>query len=124
KHIGKKVMRLFSECGLDLKTLTIPGVKQRVEKIEESHDQIRMTTALHVASLTWHLESVKYLLDKVRMDVNYRDRTGSTALMYAAWKGHKDIVRYLLTKHNADASLTNNKGGTARRYAIYAGHED
>lgn len=124
KHIGKKVIKLFKECGLDFDDLSLPGVKQRVEQIEESHEQIRMTTALHVASLTGHYESVKYLLDKVRMEVDYRDRTGSTALMYAAWKGHMDIVRYLVKKHHADVSCTNNKGGTARRYALYAGHED
>ena len=80
--------------------LSVAGTKN---KNINNHNEIRMTTALHVACLNNQYESVKYLLEKLNMDVNYQDRTGSTPLMYAAWKGNFKIVKYLINKHIFDS---------------------
>lgn len=119
--VGKSVVKLLELCDVNLKDLTI---KNHIKPKAISEYDIKMTTALHVASLKGQLESVQYLLDKLHMDVNYQDRTGSTALMYAAWQGHFDIVKYLVEKHNANISIVNLKGGTAKRYAQYAGKNE
>ena len=84
-------------------------------------DLVKMTTALHVACLENKIDTVKYLLDKVKMDVNYLDRTGSTALMYAAWKGHLELVKLLVLTYKADPKIKNLQNGTAEKYAKHAG---
>lgn len=121
--IGKNIIKLFELCDFNIETLTLNHPIKKPSKIASNH-QIKMTTALHVACLNGQIESVKYLLEKVKMDVNYLDRTGSTALMYASWKGYEDIVKYLVQKQNADVTLVNHKGGTAKRYAQYSGFNE
>jgi ankyrin repeat protein len=92
-----------------------------VRKNISDPDLVKMTTALHVACLKNNIETVKYLLDQHKLDVNYLDRTGSTPLMYAAWKGHLDLVKLLVLKYRADPKIKNFKNGTAERYAKHAG---
>lgn len=124
--VGNNIMQLLDLSGLDLDTLTLNSNNKIKTTITNNNidNEIRMTTALHIACLNNQFESVKYLLEKIGIDVNYQDRTGSTPLMYAAWKGNLKIVKYLVNKHNADISITNLKGGNAKRYAMYAGHID
>lgn len=122
--VGDNVMKVLEMSGLDIKTLTHVSANKTKTNNNNNENEIRMTTALHIACLNDQFESVKYLLDKLEMDVNYQDRTGSTPLMYAAWKGNLKIVKYLINKHNANVSITNLKGGNAKRYAMYAGHTD
>lgn len=120
--IGANIIKVLEQSGIDIKTLNYKNYRKKTKS--HNYNEIRMTTALHVACLNNQYESVKYLLEKLNMDVDYQDRTGSTALMYAAWKGNFKIVKYLINKHEADIDITNLKGGTAKRYAQYSNQWD
>lgn len=124
---GRNVMSLLEQCGLnddDLKNIILDkqvNFKTKITTPTSSIDLVKMTTALHVACLENKIDTVKYLLDKVKMDVNYLDRTGSTALMYAAWKGHLELVKLLVLTYKADPKIKNLQNGTAEKYAKHAG---
>ena len=120
--VGENVIKLLELCGLNTTTLELKN--HRKHSKASQNNQIKMTTALHIACLHGQYDAVKYLLEKVKIDVNYQDRTGSTALMYAAWKGYFKIVKYLVQKQKANIHITNLKGGTAKRYAQYSYHHD
>lgn len=125
QKVGKSRLKLLTACGVDPETLLFKNeARQKTILSTKTPDQmIKMTTALHIACLQGHFPSVQYLVEKLQINVNYQDRTGSTALMYASWKGHFKIVKYLIEKHHADLNLANYKGGTALRYARYADHK-
>lgn len=120
---GLRVQRLFKECGLNVKNLILKKSVQYLKTNVHADNLVRMTTALHVACLQGDLATVKKLVEELRIDINYLDRTGSTALMYAAYAGYVDIVKYLVT-NGANVNIKNLKGGTAARYAAYAGNRD
>ncbi len=127
--IGKNVIDLLEQCGLN---------KEKIENIilhkpidfnkpftqAKDTNLVKMTTALHVACLENKIDTVRYLLDKLKIDVNYLDRTGSTALMYAAWKGHFELVKLLILNYKADPTIKNLQNGTAEKYANHAKHMD
>ena len=59
-------------------------------------------TVLHAAALYGDLELIKYLIETMHMDVNYRShepiKSGNTALHMAAIGNHIEVVRYLLAR--------------------------
>jgi ankyrin repeat protein len=119
---GKRLLKLFEKCTLDIKSLSL-GQEVFFEKSNvHSENLVRMTTALHVAALENDLTLAKHLVEDLKLDVDYLDRTGSTALMYAAWKGNLEIATYLLSKL-ANPEIKNLKGGNALGYAMYAKHK-
>lgn len=66
-------------------------------------------TALMVASRAGHARIIRYLVERVRanVDLTFTDRgDGWTALMFAGYFGNLSIVRYLV-EHGADPSLKN-----------------
>lgn len=125
---GKNIISLLNSYGLsqeDFKNLVLnKPLNFNNKKTIISHDNniTKMTTALHVACLSNKTDTVEYLINKLKIDVNYLDRTGSTPLMYAAWKGHLNLVKLLVTKYNANIKIKNLKNGTAEKYASLAGH--
>src|ERR1044072_4578816 len=68
------------------------------------------------------VETVARLLPRV-MDINARNRHGTTVLMRAARYGHAEIVRVLL-EHGADPNLTRNDKFTALALAAFFGHTE
>ncbi len=122
---SKRLDKLFVKCKFDKTTIHLLDNKTNVnlDLGAKDEDVIRMTTSLHIAALENNLNLVKYLVENLKMDVNYTDRTGSTAIMYAAWKGNLDIVKYLL-EHGASSDVKNMKGGYAIAYARHAKHKD
>ena len=131
-EVGKNVISLLNQCGLsntDLENIVLnQPINLKSQNIFKNNfnneNLVKMTTALHVACLENKLTSVKYLLDKLKVNVNYPDRTGSTALMYAAWKGHLELVKLLVLHYKADPKIKNFKNGTAEKYAKLAGYTD
>ncbi len=124
---GDNIMSLFKQCGLnegDLKNIVLNQQVNFKNKVTPTSnvDLVKMTTALHVACLENRLDTVKYLLDQLKVNVNYLDRTGSTALMYAAWKGHLELVKLLVLTYKANLNIKNLQNGTAEKYAKHAGH--
>ncbi len=127
--IGANFVNLLAKCGLhplDLKNIVL-NKPINLKTIEASTayvaepNLVKMTTALHIACLENSIDTVKYLLDKMKIDVNYLDRTGSTPLMYAAWKGHVELVKLLVATYKADPKIKNLRNGTAEKYAKHAG---
>ena len=68
------------------------------------------------------VETLAHLLPRV-VDVNTRNRHGTTVLMKAARCGHTQIVRVLL-EHGADPNLMRNDKFTALALAAFFGHTE
>jgi len=68
------------------------------------------------------VEEVAYLLPRV-VDINERNRHGTTVLMKAARCGHAQVVRLLL-EHGADPNVTRNDKFTALALAAFFGHTE
>lgn len=78
-------------------------------------------TKLSVAVLRGNLEDVKLLILKGAVDVNTKDKLGSTALINASSEGHLEIVKFLVSK-GADLNIKNKYGYTALMKAANEGH--
>ena len=70
------------------------------------------------ASRQGNLEAVKLLIDK-GVDVNARNRSGSSALIVAAYTNRPGVVKALL-ETGADTDIKNRKGLTALQAAVRA----
>ncbi|KAI3893439.1 hypothetical protein MKX03_020283, partial [Papaver bracteatum] len=82
------------------------GVKESIEKLKLEDGR----GCLHFAAAGGSLQVCKYLLEKLKLDVDSRDGEGSTPLYHACAEGHFDMVRYLLEKGaNPDASNDTNR---------------
>ena len=79
------------------------------------------STALHMASglgysgnfsqtnMDQWMDSVKYLVEDLKMDVNTADNQGYTPIMGAAWRGNNNLVQYL-ADHGAKLDARNKRG--------------
>jgi len=74
-------------------------------------------SALHKAAYWGHIDTVRYLLEKLKLDVNVADHSGDTALHDAARFGHFEVVK-ILVDNNANQSLKNKQGLTAHDIAV------
>jgi len=68
------------------------------------------------------VEEVAYLLPRL-VNINARNRHGTTVLMKAARCGHAQVVRLLL-EHGADPNVTRNDKFTALALAAFFGHTE
>lgn len=77
-------------------------------------------TALMTAVLNGNLETVRYLVEDVLVDINSRDNQGYTPLVAACANEFLEIVVYLLCIKKADPQIKGyNKQGAAHRAAYY-----
>jgi len=83
---------------------------------------IDVTEELSRAVESGDVEVVARLLPRV-VDINARNRHGTTVLMRAARCGHAEIVRLLL-EHGADPNVTRNDKFTALALAAFFGHTE
>lgn len=70
-----------------------------------------------------HYKIVEYLLDRYKVDANYRDMIGSTPIMYAAMKGHAKTVE-VLGRYGAEVNVKNNMGYNALMLAAMGNHSE
>jgi len=70
------------------------------------------------------VDSVKFLVDQVGIDVNYRGRQGMTSLILASRTGKIDIVKLLLTYESLDLDISDDVGKKAIDYATANGKQD
>ncbi|KAI3987393.1 hypothetical protein MKX01_042397 [Papaver californicum] len=76
--------------------------------------------SLHVAAAGGSLEVCKYLIEKLKLDVDSKDGEGGTPLYHAAMEGHFDTVRYLLEK-GANPDASNDMNATPIHFAAKSG---
>jgi len=69
------------------------------------------------------VDSVKFLLDHVGIDVNFRGRQGMTSLILASRTGKIDIVKLLLTYESLDLNISDDVGKNAIDYATANGKQ-
>jgi len=86
----------------------------------KNENQKKYLNMLIFASQYNHLDTIKCLVD-LKVDLNQKDKTGSTPLMYASQKGYYSIVQYLIN-NGANINEINNSGLTALMYASLYGH--
>lgn len=89
-----------------LRQLNTPDVTAELLRVAESGD----------------VDELQCLLPRV-VDINARNRYGTTALMKAAFFGHEPVVRRLLER-GADPNLTRNDSFTALVLAAFFGHAE
>lgn len=88
-------------------------VVQRLASKADPHQKeaSSLRTALHKAAFWGHIDTVKYLVRDLGLDVNALDSNGDTALHDAVRFGHIPVVKELLNA-NTDLSIKNNDGHT------------
>jgi hypothetical protein len=65
-------------------------------------------TILHIASLSGHVDTVQYIVERVRqINPNAGDNEGNTALHLAVQKEHLDVLNFLFTVDGIDANPIN-----------------
>ena len=72
---------------------------------------------VHDAARRGHLETVKFWIEKLGVDVNTKGRQGLTPLHFAARSGKVDIVKYLLEIDTVNAESLDDRGKTALDFA-------
>ena len=78
-------------------------------------------TALHVASISGHVEVVKVLLAHSHINVNLKDMGGSTSFSCACEIGCEPVVRLLLKDPRVDVTLADDAGCTPLWRAAHQG---
>jgi len=69
-------------------------------------------TGLHKAAYWGHIDTIKFLVNELKVNVNAVDKEGDTPLHDAARFGHEDVVKFLLAA-GADPSIKNKNQLTA-----------
>ncbi|MGL9757880.1 MAG: ankyrin repeat domain-containing protein [Wolbachia sp.] len=79
---------------------------------------------LFSAAKNGQLETVRYLIEKQKEDIDATDHYGRTALMWAAGSGYLEVVKYLIETAKANVNVKDNYEDTALNYATRNGHLD
>ncbi|TMX04777.1 hypothetical protein EJD97_004658, partial [Solanum chilense] len=107
-EIFKKLAEGLDHDGKGL-AATVAGVKDAEKR-----------GSLHFAAGEGNIDSCKYLVDDLKMDVNERDKEGETPVLNAARHGHTATVQYLIDKGAEPAILSTS--GAALHNAARNGH--
>ena len=70
------------------------------------------------------VHGVKFLLDLVKVDPNYRGRQGMTCLIFASRSGKIEIVKLLLEYDSLDLNIVDDVGKKAIDYATANGKDE
>lgn len=100
------------QAGLDLKTMQ--GII----------DGKSGSNLLHSAADKGDLESVKYLVEIAKFDVDAENKDYYTALIFAANSGHMNVVQYLVETAHAQVNTKEQNAWTALMLSIYNNHLD
>ena len=75
-----------------------------------------------VACQNGHEDVAQLFISSSDIDLNARDKEGSTAFMFACYHGLKDLVQLFLSKDN-ELNMQNSDGHTAIMGACQNGHK-
>lgn len=92
-----------------------------VQTIDSMHRKLILSAKKGDREAT--LESLEFITNDDKGDINYRDEIGWTALHYACDEGNLKIVD-ILTKSNVDLNVKTNNKKTALHLAVYHGYFD
>jgi catalase (peroxidase I) len=81
-------------------------------------ESISLRSALHKAAFWGHIDTVKFLVNELGLDVNGQDYNGDTALHDACRFGHESVVEFLVSTPSQDLSIRNKNGQSALDIAI------
>ncbi|ORX53768.1 hypothetical protein BCR36DRAFT_20552 [Piromyces finnis] len=68
-------------------------------------------------------DAIRYIVEKLKVDINSQDKFGMTPLMYAVQNQNQDIVKYLIER-KPDIDIIDNDGWSYLHYACKYGLED
>jgi len=74
-------------------------------------------SGLHKAAYWGHIDTVKFLVNDLKCDVNVVDNEGDTPLHDASRFGHENVAKFL-AENGADLSIKNKAGMTATDIAV------
>jgi len=77
---------------------------------------------LTLAALEGDETVVRLLIKRDDVDINAKDRRGSTPLIWAVLEGHEAVVRLLIERDGVDLNATDNFGETAPSLATLKGN--
>ena len=124
----KDIVELLINQGAQVNAKTDNGFTPRDWAIKRSHTHIAdllktyggKTSSIHTHVRDGDLAGVQAYLD-AGVDINARDKNGSTPLHWAAFKDHKDIVELLINR-GAQVNAKTDNGFTPRDWAIKRSH--
>ncbi|MCL7034496.1 hypothetical protein MKW94_018523, partial [Papaver nudicaule] len=111
---------LAVEDHIELFDAAYTGKLNRFKKAIRKAKDVKGRVSLHAAAGGGSLEVCRYLIEKLKLDVDSKDKDGCTPLYYTVPKGHLDTVRYLLEK-GAAADASNHLNHTPLHYAARMG---
>jgi hypothetical protein len=88
-----------------------------------SQKDITSSSLLFYVSLLGLRDTIIYLLEAAKLDVNHVDEFNRTALQAASLKG-RTLVLKLLLENGAHVTVANNEGWTPLMWASFGGHVD
>jgi ankyrin repeat protein len=80
-------------------------------------------TALHQATLRNQVQVIKFLVEGLKINVDYQSSNGSSALLFAAHENHPELIEMLITELGAHKDLIDIEGQSAVMRASYRGNE-
>ncbi|KAM3290367.1 hypothetical protein P3S67_018656 [Capsicum chacoense] len=117
-----RVLRAACSGNIKLfKTKQLDDGRGLARTVAEAKD-VNERGALFFAAHQGKLELCKYLVEKLKIDVNELDVDGQNPVLHAARQGHTATVEYLIEK-GADPAILSAKG-TALHNAVGKGHID
>ena len=96
---------------------------EKITKYRPSLASRRGQTLLHWAASEGHEAVVRLLLEKDRVNPNFKDNDGCTPLFRAASNGHETVVRLLLAENKVNPNFKDNNDQTPLIKAAINGHE-
>ena len=115
----------YTEC-VEFLLDEVPGYD--VNEIDPQGETALTITCIKNSNLKneFATDAMLLLLDKYKVDVNSRNKSGDTALINACDQGHLQGVKILLSKYNdvIDINVKNNDGWTAFASATFEGYTD
>jgi len=114
-----EAVRCGRACEVSFLLRDHPGIN-----VNWANPHLRLSTALHFASISGQVEVVKLLLAHPAINVNVKDRSGTTPLSLVCESGNLSCVRLLLKDPRINVTLDDNKGCTPLWKACCFGHRE
>ncbi|MDX5507880.1 MAG: ankyrin repeat domain-containing protein [Wolbachia endosymbiont of Hylaeus sinuatus] len=129
EHIMNRIKEELEQQGKDLEDVYEEWLDSKLDTeyafaMLDSQEDIGVEeTFLYAAVCLGKLETVKYLVDEKKANVDAKSSSSCTALHFAAERGYLDIVKYLVDKE-ANVDAQDNNGCTPLHIAAQNGHSD